>query len=295
MKKTIILLLIITNTVLAQIQKTPRPFGNFMEDSIKIGEIVNYYFVYKHDSKQEVFFPDKSYNFAPFELVEKTYFPTKTIKGISTDSAIYKLRTFSIDTLQFLSLPVYIFTKKDSAQIFSKKDTLFVNLGIKTIPKMVKLSDKPFLIPMKIRVNLVFLFLQIATIIIAIFIWWLLFGKIVWAQLKIFTNYRRHIDFKNSFRKNTKTVSKINIENAVNIWKKYMGRLQKRSFVSLTTPEILENIPSQSLEDALKEIDKYIYGNAVTTNLSSAFDTLLNIADTYYSVRKREIITSKKP
>ncbi len=252
-------------------------------------------FVYKHDSKQEVFFPDKSYNFEPFELVEKTYFPTKTLNGISIDSAIYQLRTFSIATNQYLSLPIFIFSKKDSTQIFSEKDSIHVKMVIKEVPKIVKLDDKPFLIPMKIRVNLIFLFLQIAVRIIAIFIWWLLFGKIVWSQLKIFTNYRRHVEFKNSFRKNTKVISKINVEKAVSIWKKYMGRLQKRSLESLTTPEIMENIPSQSLEDALKEIDKYIYGNAVSTNLVNAFDTLVTIADTYYLIRKREITTTKKP
>lgn len=265
-----------------------------MADSIKLGELLSYTLVYKHSSKQEVFFPDKSYNYEPFELVNKTYFPTNTKNGISIDTAIYQLRTFNISKTQALSLPIYLLKNGDSTLIFSEKDSVYLINEIKGNLAKLKLKDKATLLPMKMKVNIAYIFLQLVIASIAIFIWWLIFGKTVLAQIKLFRIYRRHSEFKSNLNKFTKVNSKTNIEKGLLLWKKYMSRLQKMPFNTMTTPEIFENIPNENLEEALKEVDKSIYGNSVSPNLNNSFLVLENIANQYYQLKKKEIISTKK-
>jgi hypothetical protein len=294
MKRIIILLLLFSLKGFCQFKIAQKPVGKFLADSIQIGEIVNFALVFKHDSKQEVFFPDKAYNYQPFELVDKVYFPTKTKNGISVDSALYQLRTFAIDTFQSISLPIFVFNKSDSSSIFCEKDSIFKIQEINGAANQLKLRESSRLLPMRTKINLVYLFLQISLIIIVSIIWWIIFGKTVMAQIGIFGIYRKHLEFKNAFNRLAKTTNKTNLENTLTLWKKYMGRLQRKSFNTMTTPEILENIPNENLADALHEIDKSIYGNIVSDRISFAFDTLNELADFYYNLQKKDFSLAKK-
>jgi hypothetical protein len=41
------------------------PEGFFHTDSIKLGELVNFSFYYRHPTSEEVILPDSTYNFCP--------------------------------------------------------------------------------------------------------------------------------------------------------------------------------------------------------------------------------------
>jgi hypothetical protein len=294
MRKIIILILFLSYNGFCQFKIGKKPVGKFLADTIKIGEVVNFSLVFKHDSKQEVFFPDKAYNYQPFELVDKIYFPTNTKNGISVDSALYQLRTFSVDSIQSISLPIFVYNKSDSLSIFCEQDSVLRIQEINGAANQLNLKESSRLLPMKTKINMVYLFLQISLIIIVSIIWWIIFGKTVMAQIGVFGLYRKHLEFKNAFNRLAKTTNKVNLENTLTLWKKYMSRLQKKSFNTMTTPEILENIPDENLADALHEIDKSIYGNAISDKISQAFDTLNELADNYYTIRKKDFSLAKK-
>ncbi|MES2794727.1 MAG: hypothetical protein V4683_02120 [Bacteroidota bacterium] len=294
MLRILFLVFIFSSNCLGQIKITPRPIGKFLTDTIRLGEIVNFSFVYKHNSKQEVFFTDKAFDYRPFELVDKIYFPTKTINNVSVDSAIYQFRTFSIDSIQSISIPVFLANKGDSTLIYCEKDSIVLLQQIAGNLRALSVKDNSRLLPMKVKINIAYLFLQIAIIIVAIIIWWLVFGKTVMSQINIFTIYRRHVEFKKIFNRYAKSATKTNLEKALTLWKDYIGKLQKRSYTTMTTPEIIKNIPNDHLETALREIDKSIYGNIISEDINNSFTTLNNLADYYYNLQKREYSIVKK-
>ncbi len=266
-----------------------KPIGRFNSDTIQLGEVISYSIVFKHGSKQEVLFPDVNYNFYPFEFIDKIYFPTSTSNGISADSAIYQLRTFNIDSIQPLALPVFLLKNGDSTAVFSDKDSVylkeeFVGNGIGQ-----KLKANSAFIPMKIKLNWILIFVQIAIILVIAFVWWLTFGKTVTKQFKIFSLNRSHSDFKSNFNRYTKKINKTNIEKALLLWKNYMGKLKKQSFNTMTTPEIVKNIPYSNLNEALRIIDSSIYGNSISENISEAMDELNKLANWQHNARKKEI------
>lgn len=294
MIRIVILLFFATFECFGQLKTSQKPIGKFLSDSIHLGEIVNYSLVFRHNSKQEVFFTDKGYNYSPFELVEKVYFPTSTKNGISIDSAIYQLRTFNIEKIQTISIPVYIRIKKDSILNFPIKDSINIVEEIKGSLTNLSLKGKAILIPMKVKINIIDLFLKIGIFAIVFTIWWLLFGKTIKSQLKILSIYRRHNEFKSLFKKYAKTINKTNLEKALAVWKKYVGRLQNKSFLTMTTPEIIETIPNENLAEALSEIDKSIYGSNVSDKINNSFETLIDLADHFYTLRKKEYSFTKK-
>jgi hypothetical protein len=275
-------------------QKTDLPVGIFLKDSIKLGEIVNYAFSYKHRANQEIFFVDKAFDYQPFELVEKVYFPTQTTNGISLDSAVYKLRTFKIDTFQKLKLPVFILSQQDSLKLYSNADSIFLIHEIKANPEFLNLKTSDGLLPMKKNIDLYQIFGQLLLFGLFLGGWWLIFRKSIISQIKNFRLAQSHREFTANFTKLTKTTTKTNLEKAISQWKKYIGKLEKKSFATMTSPEILENIPDESLETALKEIDKSIYGNSISENIQEALYTLSALANKSFLRRKNEIVIQKK-
>ena len=109
----------------------------FSKDSIKIGEPIFLTSVLSYDKKLEIVQPDSSYNFNPFEYIDKFIYPSKIYNGKIFDSTIYSLRTFNIDSVQKINLNSFIINK-DCLEISSSYDSVFLinqvkNLGDKVI------------------------------------------------------------------------------------------------------------------------------------------------------------------
>src|SRR5690606_12014610 len=99
--------------------RAQKPFLLFQQDSLSIGEKTAVSLVYKHHGDKEVFFPDGSWQFQPFEFIEKNIFPTVTLDSVSTDSAVYLLQTFSTQSHLSLRLPVFLKSGDDSTLVWS--------------------------------------------------------------------------------------------------------------------------------------------------------------------------------
>ena len=87
--------------------------GNFIEDSIQVGDLVSYNLKVTYPNNIEVLLPDSNYNYAPFEYIDKLYLSTVDDSIFNYDEVTYKFTSFNLDSIQFLKIPVFIINSGD--------------------------------------------------------------------------------------------------------------------------------------------------------------------------------------
>ena len=280
----------------AQIPSWTPPKGKFLSDSVKVGLPVKYAISYRHKATADVFFPDSSYNFAPFELVKREYFNTLTDENGSLDSVIYTLISFEVTPLQELSLPVYVRAKRDCTRVFAPMDYVVLNSIINPNVSIDTLSLKKDtrLVLIKQQANFPLIFLIIVGLLaLSSVIFWF-FGKSIKRQIRLFNFRRRYDDFQKLFQRFSRTTDDAkkrleNIEKAVVLWKKYIERLENKPFTTFTTKEILDNLKDSRLSDALREIDATVYGGVYSNKTIASLQVLQELADGLYRERRQEL------
>ena len=281
-------------TSVGQSNKLNRPIAKFQADSIKIGAAVNFSFYAQHPAATEVIFPDSSYNFAPFELIARRFFTTRTEAGVSLDSVVYTLRTFSVAARQSLSLPVYILENNDTLQLYSQPDEIKLIQLVKGKPDPENLKSHTELAIIKERFNLAYWLIGAGIVIITLLTVWLLFGKNIIIRYRLYTLQKRHTVFINRFNayidQFNKSESLPTIEQAITLWKNYLTTLEGNAINSYTTREIASFYnDDEDVTTALRLFDKAIYGNIVSDKSSEtiiAFFLLHHFADRRYEVIK---------
>jgi len=280
----------------SQNNKITRPVGKFQQDSLKIGTAVEFSFYAQHPAATEVIFPDSSYNFAPFELIARRYFTTRTVSGISLDSVVYTLRTFSVAARQSLSLPAYILEKNDTLPLYSRPDEIKLIQLVQGKADPEKLKSHTELVIIKERFNIAYWLIGAGIIILAFFMIWLLFGKNITIRYRLYTLQKRHTVFINRFNayidQFNQSESLQTIEQAITLWKNYLTNLEGNAINSYTTREIASFYnDDEDVTTALRLFDKAIYGNIVSDKSSEtiiAFFLLHHFADRRYEVIKEQ-------
>lgn len=296
-----ILLVFTTHKTLAQVPSWTPPKGKFLSDSVKVGLPVKYALSYRHKSTADIFFPDSSYNFAPFELVNREYFPTVTDENGSLDSVVYTLISFEVAPRQELSLPVYVRdVKKDCTRVFAPLDFVILESIIKTDSQIDSMSLKKdtHLIPIKQQINFPLMFLIVLGmgVLVALTFW--IFGKPIRRQIRLFNFKRRYDDFQKLFQRLSRGTDDAqkrleNIEKAVVLWKKYIERIENKPFTTFTTKEILDNLKDNRLSDALREIDATVYGGVYSNKTIASLQILQELAEGLY-LEQRELMRAKE-
>jgi hypothetical protein len=292
------LLLIITQKTIAQIPSWTPPKGKFLSDSVKVGLPVQYALSYRHKATADIFFPDSSYNFTPFELVKREYFNTITDQNGSLDSVVYTLITFEVTPVQELSLPIYMRAKRDCTRVFAPMDYVVLNSIIKPNTNIDTLSLKKDtrLIPIAQQVNFPLIFLIIIGLLLLIGMVFWFFGKPIRRQVRLFNFRRRYDDFRKLFQRLSRGTDDAkkrleNIERAVVLWKKYIERIENKPFTTFTTKEILDNLKDNRLSDALREIDATVYGGVYSSKTIASLQVLQELAEGLYRERRMDLIT----
>ena len=116
------------------------PKGVFQTDSVEVGKPVYFSLSVRHSPESEIFFPDSTYDFSPFELVSQRTFVSNTDARGTLDSAVYHLISFDVSKVQKLRLPVFVFQKKDCTAVFTTYES-FLLIKINNI----YISNKPVL------------------------------------------------------------------------------------------------------------------------------------------------------
>lgn len=249
--------------------------SGFLKDSVAIGEPVSYYLTARYPESVIALFPDSTFKFSPFEFTRKEFFPTKTTAGISYDSAVYTLRTFEIDAAQFLSLPVYVTTARDCTAFESNRDSIFLIEQIKlpagdtTAIKNLTLKSNTLYERVRMQFNTLILMIVLGALLVAAIIAWIFFGKKIIRYFRIRRLEKKYRAFEELFSKQVEEAgtvfSREKTERAISTWKKYLEQLERKPYTKLTTREVIKIDADETLAEALKTIDKAIYGNHIVT------------------------------
>ncbi|GHA59960.1 Asp23/Gls24 family envelope stress response protein [Pontibacter akesuensis] len=252
--------------------------GIFSKDTLKIGEQVQYILVHKHPAEQEVILPSDKYDFSPFELVRKAFFPTSTSGDTSTDSAVYTLRTFATYSNQQLALPVYVLHQQDTLEIFAPSRAVHLRQLVQEVKEPLQLKANLKLAPVEKRFNWPELLLWVLAILTFLSLIWLVFGQSIRRRYKLYQLKKDNVYFSSRFNAHKdrfeKTGALISIEKGVSLWKNYLTKLEDSAINSFTTKEIVEFYNNdEEINTALRICDKAIYGN-----LQSEFEGEANLA-----------------
>lgn len=274
------------------------PVARFFADSVVIGQPVKLSLTVQYESQRRILLPDTSHSFAPFELLHKEFFPTRTLGGISRDCVLYSVATFDLDSVQQIQLPVYEFISGDSLVYPSNPASLRVltRLPAAEIQKPVFRSETGYLAVPK-SVNYPFLLLGLGAVVLILFGINVLFNRPIQRFIYQVIENRRHQAFLRQFDR-IKTLLERNLttkefEQLLVLWKRYIQRVDGKPFTTFTSTEISQVIPDSNLRKALSEIDRWIYGGLEMSDWRRHVESLKEVSVKMF-LQKKEAIRSGK-
>lgn len=267
--------------------------GKFLSRSIKVGEPINYSLVMKHTSDLEVRFIDiaDSTFYAPFEFVNKVYFPTFTdANGISTDSAVYQFTTFETDSMQYLSVPAYILKGSDTTLIRTNLDSIAITPLLVTLPDTLKIIANTNYLPVKQGLNYPYILIGVAGVIVLALVLYLIFGDRIRKAYTLRRLERNYEKFSSQFERYLRGIlDNKTTEKSLGLWKFYLESIQEIPFTSFTSKEIEEKIQNKDLTLSLKNLDKAIYGNMIDEATKQSLAFLQQYAQNAYQLKIEEV------
>ncbi|MBT2559156.1 hypothetical protein J7E24_15300 [Hymenobacter sp. ISL-91] len=268
--------------------------GRFRKASVRVGEIIEYELTSDHAPALEIIFPDSATSFAPFEYVSRRYRPTRTREGRSLDQAVYRLRTFSLDSVQTLSVPVTVLRGRDTlllptppAQVrLQPTAPVAAPAGLPALRQNLQLR------PVAQRFNYPYWLAGLAVLLL------LAGGLVLGFRQRLRRRYRRyrlrknHAYFLAQYARHverfTLSRSLTNMERAITLWKNYLSALTNFNITSLTTREIVARYHHDpAVQQALTLADRVIYGNQFSeedAETDPIFDLLRQFAERQYAV-----------
>lgn len=267
--------------------------GGFIEDSLLIGQNINFWITATYPASLEMVFPDSNYSFSPFEYADKTYFNTQLIEGLAFDSTVYTLQSFEIDPVQFLKLRAVILNGSDSTILDTPVDSIYLTELAPVVTDSTKLKTNLTYQSVDRQFNYPLLYYVIGSLILLVIILLLVFGKRIIKYLKLKKLER---DYRNFSEVLSEYIGRLQqqpdpemAERALNVWKNYQERLDKIAFTTLTSKEILSLSYTNELEKPLKSIDRTVYGKRIQETIYQDFQQIENFSEERYHKKVEEI------
>ena len=277
----------------AQTPPVPVPEGRFLKKTVLIGEPLDYELRYEHAPDLEVVFPDSLARFAPFEYAGKTYYPTRTRRGRSLDRVVYHLRTFRLDSVQALALPVAVLQGVDTLQVLPPASRVRLR---RTAPPYVgselpALRENLALVPIEPVFNYPYWLAGALAGLLLLSGSAALFRRRLTRRYRAYKRRKNHGYFLAQFARHVERFelsrSATNVERAVALWKNYLAGLDNSELNSFTTREIVAYFENDvDVRKALTTTDKVIYGNLQTEDakeVDRAFQRLRGFAERRYA------------
>lgn len=269
------------------------PSGSFISDSVKLGEPIKFSLSVHRSPKTQILFPDSGYNFSPFELIRKEYFATVTKNNRSFDSAVYILRTFTIQSDLLISLPIYLIHEGDSTAYYTPSDTVYLKQYLPGRPVSMDLQDQAEFTPIEQSFNYPYVIAFISLFLLLALVLYFFYGKTIHQKYRLFKVRSDHNNFEKNYKRLQKefleTKGSITIEQALSIWKAYLARLENKPIYTYTSTEIINLYNKEELKNGLTIIDRAIYGGVISDEAVKALATLKRFSNRRYHKRKREI------
>lgn len=295
-KLTYALLLMLSSETFAQVKVQ----AGFLYDSIRIGEKTGFYLSAKYPSTAVVLFPDSSSSFGSFTYEGGKYFTTESADGVSKDSAIYHIKTFDIDALQRLELPVFLLNANDCTTYLSNVDSIRITRVSTIVPDTVSLAQLPLKIDTQYKnvdrpINIQMLLIVTGIISVVAGLVWMFFGPKITAYFATRRLQKQYSEFVSTFNRSIEQLQKEFspevTESAVYTWKKYMEGLDARPYTKLTTTETVRLYGDETLGQNLRLVDRAIYGH--DSSGLPALERLRGIADARFKTKLREVMHGK--
>ncbi|MBD2769993.1 hypothetical protein IC235_19065 [Hymenobacter sp. BT664] len=267
--------------------------GRFLKQQVRVGEPLDYELRYEHAPNLEVVFPDSLARFTPFEYTGRTFFPTRTRQGRSLDRTIYHLRTFRLDSVQSLVLPVAVLQGNDTLSIAPRPSS--VRLRRMAPPQMASglpaLRQNLALVPVEPLFNYPYWLAGAAVGMLLIMGSATLFRRRLSRRYQAYKLRKNHGYFLAQFARHAERFelsrSATNVERAVALWKSYLAGLENNDLNSFTTREIVTYFENDAdVRKALSATDRVIYGNLQTEDakeVDRAFQRLRGFAERRYA------------
>lgn len=284
----------------AQTAPLPVPEGHFRQQTVRVGEPLDYELRYEHAPDLEVVFPDSLARFAPFEYAGKTFFPTRTRKGVSLDRVIYHLRTFRLDSVQTLALPVAVLDGADTLSIAPPASRVRLRRTAAPLPPgttaLPALRQNLVLVPVPPIFNYPYWIAAVLALLLVLAGGAALFRRRLTRRYRAYKQRKNHGYFLAQFARHVERFelsrSATNVERAVVLWKNYLSRLENRDLNSFTTRELVAYFENDGdVRKALNATDKVIYGNVQTeeaAEVDRAFQRLRSFAERRYASLNEE-------
>ncbi len=268
--------------------------GQFLQDSMGIGEPIQFTLSAKYPADMQILFPDSTYDFFPFEYQSKAYFPTQTDSILSHDSAVFTLLSFELDKVQKLKLPVFIILEEDSSRVFTKTDSVFLQEMIPVVSDSLQLRTNTIFLSIDKDFNYPLLIVILSILLIIVVLVIVFFGKKLRLKWQIWRLKKQHQKFLDIFRPQISDPKAGETEKLLFIWKKHVESISKRPYAKLTSKEIHKIHQDEKLYQNLQKMDRNIYSSVKDDNLSETFVYLIDYADYIFTERIKELQSHAK-
>ena len=285
------LLVISASCLIAQTENSIKVKGEFLVDSIKIGNPFPFALSARYPSHQNVLFPDSTFKFEPFEFAAKKYFPTKTVDGISFDSAIYYFNSFEIDSVQSLKLPVYVVQAQDCTSVWTEPDQVWLQHLVTMATDSIEATKLPlkvntFYEPVAWLFNYPLASIIGGTVLVLLIASWLVFGKRIRKYFKMRRmkkSFEKYLQvFNDSLEALMNSYSIAQAEKTLTVWKKYLETLEDKPFTKFTSKEILKVTNQEALSSHLTTIDRMLYAGVNPSSFDAFYELKSYSEDCYY-------------
>ncbi|MGR3811371.1 hypothetical protein [Jiulongibacter sp. NS-SX5] len=275
------------------IAKGQSPILSFQQDSVSLGHSIKASLTFYHSPSVDVFFPESTSNFSPFEFISKEAFPTLTKDTVSRDSVVYTLQSFSIDSIQSLALEVKANIDGDTITALSNTDSLFYqslllengdSRSLKEINEITETDENKSLKLWQIILIGVILFLFLLSLV---------FNNQLKKWLRQYRFRKKQQSFKVEFKKYLVEEPTIDsIQNALTMWREHMEWIEDHPYTSMTALEIENLLEDDKVSQAVRELESSIFGKQKSDRIHLALHILFNFAnekfrERYWQFKKR--------
>lgn len=272
--------------------------GGFIQDSLLIGMDIEYWLSASYPIDHELFLPDSNYNFTPFEFGSRVYFETTTDSSVARDSVVYSLQSFEIDPIQYLNLTAIVVQESDSVLLTSPLDSIYLIELVEVATDTTALIANTDYQEVERQLNSPLILIVVGVLILIGLIVLIVFGGKIRKRFALKRMTRSHDQFLERFAKMISSLKRAGspevAEEAVNLWKNYMERLERKPFTKLTSKELVKYPFAEELKNPLLAVDRCVYAKIPSETVYQDFQHLEDFTQNRFDHHYSELKGSKK-
>lgn len=266
--------------------------GYFLADSAKLGERIGYVLKTSYPAHKQLIFPDSTYDFSPFVLLEKQTFLSSTKDSVTSDSTIYFLSNFELDSVAYLTLPVFELSRYDSITHFPLEANIAVKWTLDSIPEELMFQENNVYQPIPKKWDWVLIGLISLAFLILIGGGYWLFGDRIRRFLFERNEKRRWKNFEKRWKEAISGLeanpSMEAADELLGIWKGYLESITGLPIREWTSSELGEKLEDIKIFSSLRTIEVIIYAGA-ESEIKESSEYLLQIAKEKYEQKLKNI------